>query len=106
ALAQSLCQKLAEEGRLGGSFFFKRGHSSRGNAQKLFPTIAYQLTFLLPGLKQYICRTIENDPAIVDRSLSTQLEELILNPCRRTRLAHPVSIVIDGLDECDGEHVQ
>ncbi|KAJ7022910.1 hypothetical protein C8F04DRAFT_970904 [Mycena alexandri] len=106
AVAQSVCQKLKEEGRLGGSFFFKRGHSSRGNAKKLFPTIAYQLAFLLPELKQHISRTIENDPAIVDRSLSTQLEELILNPCRKARLTHPVPIAIDGLDECDGEHVQ
>jgi hypothetical protein len=106
AVAQSVCQKLKEEGRLGGSFFFKRGHPSRGNAKKLFPTIAYQLAFLLPELKQHISRTIENDPAIVDRSLSTQLEELVLNPCRRIRLARPVPIIIDGLDECDGEHVQ
>ncbi|KAJ7734290.1 hypothetical protein B0H16DRAFT_1327644 [Mycena metata] len=106
AVAQSLCQTLAEEGRLGGSFFFKRGHPSRGDAKKLFPTIAYQLAVLLPELKQHISHTIENDPAIVDRSLSTQLHELILNPCRKSRLAHPVPIVIDGLDECDGEHVQ
>ncbi|KAJ7725796.1 hypothetical protein B0H16DRAFT_1429797 [Mycena metata] len=106
ALAQSVCQKLKEEGRLGGGFFFKRGHPSRGNAQKLFPSIAYQLALLFPELKQHISRTIENDPAIVDRSLSIQLEELILNPCRITRLTHPVPIVIDGLDECDGEHVQ
>ncbi|KAJ7717469.1 hypothetical protein B0H16DRAFT_1740576 [Mycena metata] len=106
AVAQSLCQRLAEEGRLGGSFFFKRGHPSRGEARKLFPTIAYQLALLLPELKQHITRTIENDPAIVDRSLSTQLHNLILNPCRRSRLARPVPIVIDGLDECDGEYVQ
>ncbi|KAJ7725809.1 hypothetical protein B0H16DRAFT_1253240, partial [Mycena metata] len=106
AVAQSVCQKLKDEGRLGGSFFFQRGHLSRGNGKKLFPTIAYQLALLLPELKQHISRTIEKDPAIIDRSLSTQLEELILNPCRKTRLAHPVPIVIDGLDECDGENVQ
>ncbi|KAJ6490924.1 hypothetical protein C8R45DRAFT_195205 [Mycena sanguinolenta] len=106
AIAQSLCQKLKEEGCLGGSFFFKRGHPSRGNAKRLFPTIAYQLALLLPELKQHISRAIENDPAIVDRSLSTQLQELILDPCRGTRLSHPLCIIIDGLDECDGEDVQ
>jgi hypothetical protein len=106
AIAQSFCQKLKEEGRLGGSFFFQRGHSSRGNAKKLFPTIAYQLALLLPELKHHISQIIENDPAIVDRSLSTQLEELIIKPCRTSSLSQTVSIVIDGLDECDGHNIQ
>ncbi|KAJ6490925.1 hypothetical protein C8R45DRAFT_901303 [Mycena sanguinolenta] len=106
AVAQSLCQKLKEEDRLAGSFFFKRGHTSRGNARRLFPTIAYQLALLLPELKQHISRAIENDPAIVDRSFSTQLQELILDPCRKICVSHPPCIIIDGLDECDGEHVQ
>jgi energy-coupling factor transporter ATP-binding protein EcfA2 len=70
AVAQSFCQRLQEQGRLGGSSFFKRGHPSRGNAKKLFPTIAYQLALLLPELRQLISHRIENDPAIVDRSLS------------------------------------
>ncbi|KAJ7899395.1 hypothetical protein B0H13DRAFT_1481802, partial [Mycena leptocephala] len=36
AIAQSLCLKLEAEGCLGGAFFFKRGHLSRGNGNKLF----------------------------------------------------------------------
>jgi hypothetical protein len=106
AVAQSFCQKLKNEGRLGGSFFFKRGHPSRGNAKRLFPTIAYQLSLLLPQLKQLISQSIENDPAIVDRSLSSQLQELIIIPWRKSGLSRPVSVVIDGLDECDGQHIQ
>ncbi|KAJ6504078.1 hypothetical protein C8R47DRAFT_1038323 [Mycena vitilis] len=43
AIAQSLCQMLEAEGRLGASFFFKRGNAYRGSANKLFSTIAYQL---------------------------------------------------------------
>jgi replication-associated recombination protein RarA len=39
AIAQSFCQKLEAEDRLGASFFFKRGHPSRGNAKKLFQTV-------------------------------------------------------------------
>ncbi|KAJ7908188.1 hypothetical protein B0H13DRAFT_2498366, partial [Mycena leptocephala] len=105
AVAQSFCQKLKEQGRLGGSFFFKRGHPSRGNANKLFPTIAYQLA-LLPGLRAPISRIIENDPATVNRSLSHQLQELIIQPCRKSSLSQPVTIIIDGLDECDEEDVQ
>ncbi|KAJ7242262.1 hypothetical protein C8J57DRAFT_1084444 [Mycena rebaudengoi] len=106
AIAQSFCQKLEDESRLGGSFFFQRGHPSRGNAQKLFPTIAYQLALLLPELRQLISRTIENDPAIVQRSFRNQLQELIIKPCLNSSLSWPVPVVIDGLDECDGQGIQ
>ncbi|KAJ7801430.1 hypothetical protein B0H14DRAFT_2181645, partial [Mycena olivaceomarginata] len=106
AVAQSLCQRLEGEGRLGGSFFFQRGHSSRGNAKKLFPTLAYQLSLLLPELNKLISTVVEKDPAIVNRSLSDQLQKLIIDPCRRVSLSRPVTLVIDGLDECDGEDIQ
>ncbi|KAJ7693966.1 hypothetical protein B0H17DRAFT_932341, partial [Mycena rosella] len=47
-----------------------------------------------------------NDPAIVDMSISHQLQELIIEPCRKSPLSRPVSLVIDGLDECTGEDIQ
>ncbi|KAJ7222942.1 hypothetical protein C8J57DRAFT_1482220 [Mycena rebaudengoi] len=106
AIAQSLCQKLNAEDRLGGAFFFKRGHLSRGNASKLFPTIAYQLARLLPEFKQFVSQIIEDDPAIVARSLSAQLQQLIINPCQKSYLSRPVSVIIDGLDECEGDDIQ
>ncbi|KAJ7742958.1 hypothetical protein DFH07DRAFT_925433 [Mycena maculata] len=105
-VAQTLCQKLQVANRLGGSFFFKRGHPSRGNAKKLFPTIAYQLTRLHPQLNSSISRTIEEDPAIVDRSLSLQLQQLILEPCHQASLTTPICVLVDGLDECEGQNIQ
>ncbi|KAJ7472416.1 hypothetical protein B0H11DRAFT_1867203 [Mycena galericulata] len=106
AVAQSFCQRLKAEGRLGGGFFFKRGHLSRGTASKLLSTIAYQLALIHPELNQAISQTVENDPAIVHRSFFNQLRNLIIEPCRRTPLTHPVVIVIDGLDECEGQNIQ
>ncbi|KAJ7445938.1 hypothetical protein B0H11DRAFT_2249115 [Mycena galericulata] len=106
AIAQSLCQQLQAEGLLGGSFFFKRGHPSRGNAGKLFPTIAYQLALILPEMHHTISQTVEKDPAIVHRSLSDQLQKLIIEPCRKVPLTQPVLIVIDGLDECEDQAIQ
>lgn len=106
AIAQSFCHMLKDKGCLGGSFFFKHGHSSRGNAVKLFPTIAYQLALLIPELGQLISLIVEKDPAIMNRSLAEQLHRLIIEPCLSYGLSQPVSIVIDGLDECDGQHIQ
>lgn len=41
AIMQFLCHKLPDAGRLGGAFFFKRGHTTRRNAQGLYTTLAY-----------------------------------------------------------------
>ncbi|KAJ7884473.1 hypothetical protein B0H13DRAFT_2537349, partial [Mycena leptocephala] len=117
AIAQSFCRKLEEEGCLGASFFFKRGHPSRRNASKLFPTIAYQLSLCAPeckgiilakeqGLKDTISKTVEDDPSILHRSLSLQLRRLITEPSSRNPRSRPLVIVIDGLDECENQDIQ
>jgi hypothetical protein len=106
AIAQSLCQKLKAEGCLGGAFFFKRGHPSRGNGNKLFPTLAYQLSRCRPELKRAICQVVEDDPSITDCSLPVQLQQLIVEPCRQYLHGHTLTVIIDGLDECDGPNIQ
>ncbi|KAJ7204826.1 hypothetical protein GGX14DRAFT_646481 [Mycena pura] len=112
AIAQSICQKLEEEARLGASFFFKRGHSSRGHAKRLCATIAYQLALLLPELKRHISQSVENDPSLVDKSLEIQLQKLIIEPLRlrQTRMGATATpglvVVIDGLDECEDPNIQ
>ncbi|KAJ7689258.1 hypothetical protein B0H14DRAFT_2205520, partial [Mycena olivaceomarginata] len=107
AIAQSLCQKLEAEGCLGGAFFFKRGHPSRGNGNKLFPTLAYQLSRCRPEFKHAICQAVEDDPSITACSISIQLQQLIVEPCHgRDLCGHTLTVIIDGLDECDGQHIQ
>jgi hypothetical protein len=106
AIAQSLCQKLAMEGRLGASFFFKRRHPSRGNVNKLFATIAYQLALGLPQLKHAISQIVEDDLSVLNRSISVQLQKLIIEPCQQTTLPLPIIIIIDGLDECEDQQIQ
>ncbi|KAF7369296.1 hypothetical protein MVEN_00257400 [Mycena venus] len=106
AIAQSLCQKLETHGRLGASFFFKRGHPSRGHAKKLFPTLAYQIAFALPELAPVISQAVVQNLSVLDRSLATQLQTLIIQPCRQTIPGRIFTIVIDGLDECEDPQVQ
>ncbi|KAJ7165547.1 hypothetical protein C8R43DRAFT_986762 [Mycena crocata] len=108
AIAQSLCEVLESDGRLGGSFFFKRGDPSRGRGMKLFPTIAYQLTRVSPELKHVIGTRVGSDPAIVDESPSAQLEKLVIEPTREITVtpSRVLMIIIDGLDECEGEELQ
>ncbi|KAF7369155.1 putative nwd2 protein [Mycena venus] len=106
SVARSFCQKLEEVGRLGASFFFQRGHPSRGSGHTLFPTIAYQLCLAAPEFKHIVSQLVEDDPAIINRSLSVQLQRLIIEPCRRSIPNASFVIVIDGLDECEGRNIQ
>ncbi|KAJ7909180.1 hypothetical protein B0H13DRAFT_1616790 [Mycena leptocephala] len=105
AIMETLSLRLEKAGRLGGSFFFKRGHPTRGNAKVLFATIALQLAVNSPQLKLRISRTVEENPTLVGRSLRVQLRELILKPCLGLEDL-PWVIIIDGLDECEGQNVQ
>ncbi|KAJ6484234.1 hypothetical protein C8R45DRAFT_1099374 [Mycena sanguinolenta] len=106
AIMQTLAGQLRDLGRLGGCFFFKRGHATRGNARTLFATIAYQLALSVSCLRTPIFGSVENDPSIVARSIDTQMRKLISEPCSPHTNHDPLAIIIDGLDECDGHDVQ
>ncbi|KAJ7853960.1 hypothetical protein B0H14DRAFT_3449922 [Mycena olivaceomarginata] len=106
AIMRTLALQLHKDGRLGGCFFFKRGHAMRGNAKTLFPTIAYQLALNIAWLRTPISEVVETDPSILARSMGTQMQELISKPCRAHEHRHPLVIVVDGLDECDGHAFQ
>ncbi|KAJ7608362.1 hypothetical protein FB45DRAFT_1067469 [Roridomyces roridus] len=109
AIMQTLSQHLEEAGNLGGTFFFKRGHSTRGNARVLFATLAYQLALFFPAAKALILESIRRKPLLVGTSIASQLRELLVEPCRRvtdSTSMPPRILLVDGLDECDGSPVQ
>ncbi|KAJ6465452.1 hypothetical protein C8R45DRAFT_496064 [Mycena sanguinolenta] len=106
AIMQTLSHQLGDAGRLGGSFFFKRGDPVRGNGKALFATIAYQLAISVPRLRAKISQIVENDPSIVQRTIGTQMMKLISEPCRSQRGDGHVTILVDGLDECERHDVQ
>ncbi|KAJ7890824.1 hypothetical protein B0H13DRAFT_874986, partial [Mycena leptocephala] len=103
AIMQTLCRKLQDAGYLGGTFFFKRGHSTRGDAKVLFATLAYQLALNDDNLKPLISQRVEDDPSIVGRDMDVQFHKLIVEPLRGSA---PPLLLIDGLDECNGDRVQ
>ncbi|KAJ7239710.1 hypothetical protein C8J57DRAFT_1727302 [Mycena rebaudengoi] len=81
AIMQTLCRNLQKAGRLGGAFFFKRGHPTRGNANVLFATLAYQLALNNRNLHSPISQSVEDNPSVVGRSMDVQLRQLIVEPC-------------------------
>ena len=110
AIAQSLC-KLCEAAQwLAGSFFFSRyaSASGRSKAEFLFPTIAFELSLAIPEVGKIIDAVVANDPSIPTKALQIQLQKLILEPLQQIseESKQPIVIIIDGLDECEGEDVQ
>ncbi|KAK6977337.1 NACHT domain-containing protein [Favolaschia claudopus] len=105
AIAQSFCEELHARTCLAGSFFFRRGHLSRKDATKLWPTIAYQLALISPSFKAALAMRLTSDPALVNKSLPAQLQRLIIDPYHDADTSNDCNfvIVIDGLDECEGE---
>ncbi|KAJ7431237.1 hypothetical protein FB451DRAFT_435824 [Mycena latifolia] len=106
AIMQTLCRRLQDGGRFSGSFFFKRSHTTRGNAKALFMTLAYQLALHHPELKGPISESVECDPSTVGREMDVQLAKLIIGPCAVLTNSPSITLLIDGLDECNGNHVQ
>lgn len=104
AIMQTLSRRLKDTGHLGGAFFFKRHHPTRGNAKVLFTTLGYQLALNNLRLKPVISKNVEIDPSIVAREMKVQLQKLIIEPCQSLTNSQPAILLLDGLDECQDEH--
>ncbi|KAE8394364.1 quinon protein alcohol dehydrogenase-like superfamily [Aspergillus alliaceus] len=107
-VSRTVCKLLQENGLLGASFFFKRGKSDCGKAEKFFPTIVRQMITQEPRLIPAIRRAIQRDPSISTKSLREQFNKLLLEPLLSVKddQVNPCSVVIvvDALDECDPEN--
>ena len=115
ALAQTIAECYAAEGRLLGSFFFLRGAGERSHISRLIPTLAHQISRTVPGTKPLIESAVEDEPALLESTLSLahRLQSLIIDPiCLNTsqlsnsseNISHALRkkiVVIDALDECD-----
>ena len=94
---------------MGASFFFKRNQGDRGNVSRFFTTITAQLARHVGSTRPKIVETLRQYPHIAEKGLVEQFERLILHPLSSYdgKLELPILLVIDALDECDGDrHVR
>lgn len=106
-IARTVAEAFDTQGRLGASFFFKKGEGDRGNAGRFFTTVVHQLVQRIPILQPEVQRALVDEPTITEKSLKNQFEKLILRPLERlNQVALPsrrLIVVIDALDKCDQE---
>ncbi|KAJ6565945.1 hypothetical protein DFH09DRAFT_1034753 [Mycena vulgaris] len=62
AIAQMFAEDCQAQGRLGASFFFRRGHAKRGSWHGLFATVAYQLARPIPEFMLSLEEAMDRDP--------------------------------------------
>ena len=115
ALAQTIAECYAAERRLLGSFFFLRGAGERSHMSRLIPSLAHQISLIVPGAKPFIKSALEDEPALLGLTvaLAHRLQRLVIDPIhlntsRVSYSSEDVSsfvkkqiVVIDALDECD-----
>ncbi|KAK2589911.1 hypothetical protein QQS21_012410 [Conoideocrella luteorostrata] len=106
-VSRTLAQFFASKRYLGASFFFKRGEADRGDMAKFMSTIAADLVHRVPALAPRIKGVIDSDPTILRGSARNQFDKLIWGPLstmpRDLQNPEPIVIIIDALDECEGE---
>ncbi|RGP70149.1 vegetative incompatibility het-e-1 [Fusarium sporotrichioides] len=106
-ISRTISQLLSQDGRLGATFFFKRGEADRGGISKMMPTIAHQLVMNQPALRPYVHAAVRDNPTITSKSVSKQFNALVSGPLEKGSGDFPsnssIAIVIDALDECGSE---
>ncbi|KAF9441293.1 hypothetical protein P691DRAFT_813205 [Macrolepiota fuliginosa MF-IS2] len=111
AILQTIAETEADSltSILGATLFFSRPND-RNDPQRVFITIAYRLSMKYFAYRKYIVELLTFDPTIVKKSMQEQFKAFIVQPFAIKELlagSHDtVLIVLDGLDECEGDHAQ
>jgi hypothetical protein len=108
AVAQSFGDSCEEEENLGGSYFFSRV-ANRNKLETVVPTLVYQLAMNVPAYRSLIGHRLAETPLLLRNSPPVQFRKLIVEPfaaLRRQGLQKPIVVILDGLDECEGEGAQ
>ena len=111
-IAHTLAEICEKGGRLLATFFFWKTAGKRNNISRFVATIAYQVARAIPASRSHIEAAVNADPMVFHQSIDDQLAKLIIGPFRRLHSTgfdfkdSPFAIVIDGLDECQGNDIQ
>ncbi|KAF5313772.1 hypothetical protein D9619_013686 [Psilocybe cf. subviscida] len=108
-IMQTVAEMFDEEGSLAASFFFSRLSGARPrDKEKFVVTLAHQLSLCIPALQQPLTDAL-SDSSLLKKSLTKQLDALIIGPLKKLDLAMIGArrvFLVDGLDECDGDTAQ
>ncbi|KAJ1304309.1 hypothetical protein OPQ81_005469 [Rhizoctonia solani] len=101
-IAYSLCEEFTARGKLAASFFCSRLIPECRDANRIIPSIAYQMARSSHPLRSVLSGILEKDPDAHTRMPHLQFDALIAQPLLKVKDTLPgnLVIVIDALDEC------
>ncbi|KAI9897307.1 hypothetical protein N3K66_008329 [Trichothecium roseum] len=102
-IARTVAHTFDSQSRLAASFFFKRGESDRSTMRYFFPTLAAYIVRTLPTVAQSVRNAIDAEPQIAEKSVGEQFRKLFLKPLEGVSPPTTMMVVIDALDECQGD---
>jgi len=106
-IAHTVARDYFEKGQLAASFFFTKGGGDVGNASKFVTTIALQIAMHILPIQRHIRDAVTEHSNIASQSLADQWRQLVLGPLSKLddSNTYPLYLmVIDALDECEGEN--
>ncbi|KAF9441982.1 hypothetical protein P691DRAFT_682461 [Macrolepiota fuliginosa MF-IS2] len=108
AVVQTFAEALAAANRLGATLFFSRPND-RSDPKRVFITIAYQLAVRIPSYRTFVIEQIALDPGLLEKGMREQFKIFIVAPFVHRRIGQggeALGILLDGLDECEGQGPQ
>ncbi|XP_006459638.1 hypothetical protein AGABI2DRAFT_116600 [Agaricus bisporus var. bisporus H97] len=108
AIVQTFAEYLVESQLLGASVFCSRPNK-RNNPYRIFNTIAYQLAIRITAYREFLIERLSLDPQLLNRDMTTQFNAYIVEPFVEKKIGvggKRWGILLDGLDELDGEDAQ
>jgi hypothetical protein len=108
AIMQSIAEGEADKQCLGATLFFSRPFA-RDRPPGVWPTISFQLAVKETAYRAYVRDEMDNNPKLLKKGMREQFRKLIVEPFGQKQVikpSKPLSIFLDGLDECRGEDAQ
>jgi hypothetical protein len=105
-LATTISDLFCNLNRLGAFLFFDRKSAEGSDPDGVIRTLAFQLSSFDDQIAEKVASAIDKNKGIIDRSFSDQFRTLIVEPLSLIdplRIAGPILVVLDALDECGDE---
>ncbi|KAG6915119.1 hypothetical protein DXG01_013199 [Tephrocybe rancida] len=108
AITATIAQECKDKSCLWAQFFINRNLAETTDPSKYFPTIARQLSGHSRMVEHHVYDTVVEKRSIADRMTADQAAKLFISALAKAsniKEATPVLVVIDGLDETNGEYL-
>lgn len=108
AVIQTLAEALFSSNHLAATVFFSRPNN-RKDPHRVPATIAFQLSVRIPSYRTFVAEQFALDPNLLDKGVKEQFRIFIVEPFGRREVGKDEearAILLDGLDECEGENQQ